>query len=77
MKLASRYTANFGRCSPFQRREESRFARYCAVSLRIVPLSTVRSEEFHIDLCLSTFHETFSPLRCTRLVGYELIHDQY
>lgn len=24
MKLASRYTANFGRCSPFQRREESR-----------------------------------------------------
>lgn len=34
-------------------------------------------EGFHIDLCLSTFHETFSPLRCTRLVGYELIHDQY
>lgn len=24
MKLASRYTANFGRCSPFQRREEGR-----------------------------------------------------
>lgn len=24
MKLASRYAANFGRCSPFQRREEAR-----------------------------------------------------
>lgn len=75
MKLASRYTANFGRCSPFQRREESRLldiAPFHCESFLFLPF-----EGFHIDLCLSTFHETFSPLRCTRLVGYELIHDQY